>query len=98
MATAAEQAAQARVAESDKIVAQERADYHERIKGKPTPTQKECDLIKAGAPPAEKESDGAGPEVRYGFKQLEASSPSGGGSTYSTRATRAAPPTRSTSE
>lgn len=86
-------AAQARVSESDKMVAQERADYHERIKGKPTPTQAECNLIKAGDPPAQKEPDGAGPEVRYGFKQLEASSAAPSGN-YTTRTARAAPPSR----
>lgn len=86
-------AAEAALAASDKEVARERADYHERIKGRPTPSQKEINMIKCGDPPAQKEPTGAGPEVRYGFKQLEASSSAPSGS-YTTRTSRAAPPSR----
>jgi len=83
------QVAEAAVAEGDKEVARIRNDYHERVKGKPTPTQHECDLIKAGAAPDQKEADGAGPEVKYGLRQVEASPGSGG--SYQTRAARPAP-------
>jgi hypothetical protein len=59
-ADAKRSAAEAAVSASDQDVAKMREEYHEQTKGKPTPTQHELNLIKAGAPPEKKESDGAG--------------------------------------
>jgi hypothetical protein len=39
-----------------------RAEFAERTKGKPTPTQEENDLAVLGAPVFEKEDDGSGPD------------------------------------
>src|SRR5262245_35016627 len=39
-----------------------RAEFAERTKGKPTPTQEENDLAALGAPVFEKEDDGSGPD------------------------------------
>lgn len=96
MAGTQEQAAQAAYAEDQKVLAESRAQYHERMKGKPTPTQKECDLIKLGMPIPNKEADGAGPEVVYtpmGMRPVEGRAASGG-SGYTPRrpAPRPAPP------
>lgn len=81
-ATAAAKAARA---EDQKVVAVSRQQYNERMRGKPTPTQEECDLIKLGAPVTHKEDSGAGPDSRVA-RQVEAVSGGGG---YTTRTTRA---------
>jgi hypothetical protein len=78
-------AAKAARAEDQKAVEKSRAEYNERMKGRPTPTQEECDLIKLGAPLPHKSESGAGPDPRV-TRQMEASS---GGATYSTRTSRA---------
>lgn len=39
-----------------------RAEFADRMKGKPTPTQEENDLAVLGAPVFEKEDDGSGPD------------------------------------
>jgi len=59
-----------------------KAEYAERTKGKPTPTQEECDLAVLGAPSTEHEDDGSGPDP-YARKDVEAKKPSGSG--YQTR-------------
>jgi hypothetical protein len=78
-------AAKAARAEDQKAVEKSRAEYNERMKGRPTPTQEECDLIKLGAPMPHKSESGAGPDPRV-TRQMEASS---SGGTYTTRTSRA---------
>jgi hypothetical protein len=51
---------------------------------KPTPTQRECDLMKLGVPIDEKEPSGAPPEAEFQRRMLEARLP--GNSPYETRA------------
>jgi hypothetical protein len=46
-----------------KISDQSRAEYAERMKGKPTPTQEELDLAMLGAHILEHEDDGSGPDI-----------------------------------
>jgi hypothetical protein len=63
-------------------------EYQKRMKGRPTPTQEECDLIKLGAAPDALEPDGSDPDPNNGLifgqhsRQLEPAH-SGGG--YQTR-------------
>lgn len=68
MATVTEQAKQsaqnARAADQ-KLVEHSRGEYHDRMKGRPTPTQEECDLIKLGASLKHKSDSGAGPDPVY---------------------------------
>jgi hypothetical protein len=71
-----------RLAVRDQIV----ADYYERsAAAKPTPTQRECDLIRTGAMTVddEKEDDGSGPEGDHVRRILEAKVP--GNNPYETR-------------
>jgi len=70
MATHAE--AEKAVAAGQKLVDAAHQQYLTQTKGKPTPTQKECDMIKAGAALVEKEADGAAPEPRYITRAMEA--------------------------
>lgn len=86
MATKAEQVIQSarEVRAGDmKVVERANAMYEDRMKGKPTPNQEECDLIKLGAPLKKKAKSGAGrdPIIQ---RQMEARQGSGGG--YATRA------------
>jgi hypothetical protein len=83
-------AAKALRAEEQKAVEKSLADYKERTKGRPTPTQEECDLAKLGAPVEHKQESGAGPDPRA-TRQME----SGAGGAYQTR-TAAAKEPRST--
>jgi hypothetical protein len=69
-------------AEDQKVVAAQRAEYKEMTKGRPTPTQEECDLIKLGAH-QKKSKSGAGPG--WATRMMAAS----GGATYATRQMRA---------
>lgn len=69
-----------------------RAEFAERTKGKPTPTQEENDLAMLGAPVFEKEDDGSGPDPNIYPKHQEAHP----GSTYQTRHVRPAQPPRRT--
>jgi len=61
-----------------------REEYMERTKGKPTPTQEECDLAMVGAAPTEHEDDGSGPDPHL-TRQVEAKKPAQS-SGYATRA------------
>jgi len=92
MATHAE--AEKAVAAGQKLVDAAHQQYVTQTKGKPTPTQKECDMIKAGASLVEKEADGAAPEPRYVTRQMEAAR-AGGPAAYSTRAASARSPSGS---
>jgi len=59
MADDAMEAAKKALAEERKIREKSAAEYAERMKGKPTPTQEELDLAKLGATFTEHEADGS---------------------------------------
>jgi hypothetical protein len=61
-----------------------RAEYADRMKGRPTPTQEECDMAMLGAHILHHDDDGSGPDPNV--KALEATR--GGG--YQTRQVTAA--------
>jgi hypothetical protein len=75
-------AAAKQLAEEKKYSDASKAQYAERMKGKPTPTQEENDLAALGAHFHEHEPDGSDPDP-FQTKQSEAAKPSGGG--YQTR-------------
>jgi hypothetical protein len=81
-------AAKKQLATEREVSDKSRAEYAERMKGKPTPTQEENDLAILGAPVVEKEDDGSGPEVHTRSVEAEAPKPA---ATYQTRQARAAP-------
>jgi len=62
-----------------------RAEFAERMKGKPTPTQEENDLAVLGAPVFEKEDDGSGPDPNINPRHQEGKP----GGQYQTRQTTA---------
>ena len=64
-----------------------RAEYAERMKGKPTPTQKENDMAIMGHPVFNKEPDGSGPDLANRTVEPEAPKPT---ATYQTRQATAA--------
>jgi len=73
----ATEAAKKQLAENNKILEKSRAEYAERTKGKPTPTQEENDLAALGGHVTEHEDDGSGPDpFNFSSKQLEADKPS----------------------
>jgi hypothetical protein len=57
-----------------KVSDRSRAEYADRSKGKPTPTQEENDMAAHGAHILEHEADGSDPDVHN--KSMEAASPS----------------------
>jgi len=72
--------------ELDKQVAERiRSEYAERMKGRPTPSQEECDMAMLGAHILHHDDDGSGPDINV--KALEAAR--GGG--YQTRQATAQP-------
>ena|SRR5215831_8361659 len=77
------------VAEDKKVADKSRAEYAERMKGKPTPTQEENDLAMHGAHILEHEDDGSGPDP-FVTRNLEAEKPHAPARTYSTRSSGAA--------
>jgi hypothetical protein len=81
------EAAKKAVAEEQKAAEKSRAEYAERTKGKPTPTQEENDLAMHGAHILEHEDDGSGPDPHA--KNLEAEKPHGKPQNYQTRTHRA---------
>jgi len=81
------EAAKKRLAEDKKAADKSRADYGERTRGKPTPTQEENDLHALGATFTEHEDDGSGPDPHLS-RHLEAEKPAGG---YQTRQSTAKP-------
>jgi hypothetical protein len=56
------EAAKKRLEDEKKVSDKSRAEYFERMKGKPTPTQEENDLAALGAHILEHEDDGSGPD------------------------------------
>jgi hypothetical protein len=81
------EAAAKQLAEDRKVTDKSRADFVERTKGKPTPTQEENDLAALGAHFHEHEPDGSDldPGIEANRKQMEAKKPQEGAG-YSTRA------------
>ena len=75
--------AEATLADERKLTEQSRAEYEERMKGKPTPTQEENDLAALGAHIREHEADGSPPDLHGRTKQAEPKTPSSG--SYQTR-------------
>jgi len=75
--------AKKRLAEERKLSDRSRAEYAERSKGKPTPTQEENDLAALGAHILEHEDDGSGPDP-FQTRNLEADK-TGQKSSYQTK-------------
>jgi hypothetical protein len=85
-------AAKKAVADEQKTAEKSRAEYAERMKGKPTPTQAENDLAMHGGHIRQHEDDGSTPDPNnkpVEDKALEADKPASKPQTYSTRAHRA---------
>ncbi len=84
------EAAHQRIADAKEASDRSRAEYADRMKGKPTPTQQENDLAAEGAHILEHEHDGSDPDphVVATKKSSEAKKPTGG--QYQTR--QATPP------
>jgi hypothetical protein len=75
-------AAKKALAEDKKVVDKSRAEYAERSKGKPTPTQEELDMTMLGAQILEHDEDGSDPDPRSSeTKHAEAGRPA----SYQTR-------------
>jgi hypothetical protein len=83
--SASTELARQRIAEDKEVAARSAAEYADRMKGKPTPTQEENDLAAHGAHILEHEHDGGDldPNVRQVGKTSEARKPTAGG--YQTR-------------
>jgi len=79
--------AKRQLAEDQKVVDKSRSEYQERMKGRPTPTQEELNIIALGGHILEFDDDGSGPDPHQ-TKQVEAgtSRPQ----TYQTRQTKPA--------
>jgi hypothetical protein len=97
----AAEAAKKQLEKDREVSERSRAEFAERMKGKPTPTQEENDLAVLGAPVFEKEEDGSGPDPNnFSPRNVEAR-PGGSYQTRQTQATQhrpatpAAPPRRS---
>lgn len=71
-----------------------REEYAERMKGKPTPTQEELDLINCGAHLIEKEDDGSGPDPFDWRTARERQLQSGKPASYQTRSMSSGPAPR----
>lgn len=82
--TPATENAKKQLAEERKTSDQSRAEYAERTKGRPTPTQEENDLAMLGAHILEHEDDGSGPD-QHRTKQLEADKATAKPATYQTK-------------
>lgn len=87
MADETQETAKRQLAADREVSDKSRAEYAERMKGKPTPTQAENDMAVLGAPVFEKEDDGSGPDPNV--RSVEAGRPAAG---YQTRQARPAPP------
>jgi hypothetical protein len=73
------------LAEEQKATEKSRADFAERSKGKPTPTQEELNMSALGAHILEHEEDGSNPDPNVQTRQVEAERSTGRPSSYSTR-------------
>jgi hypothetical protein len=85
--------AKQRLAEDRQAGDRARAEYAERMKGKPTPTQEENDLAACGAHFPTHEDDGSGSEPWNQRKALEPDRPAAGA--YQTRQASPAAPAHS---
>lgn len=56
------EAAKKQLAADNELREKSRAEFAERTKGRPTPTQEENDMAMLGAPVFEKSDDGSGPD------------------------------------
>jgi hypothetical protein len=83
------EAAKKAVEEEKKASDRSRAEYIERTKGKPTPTQAENDLAMHGAHILEHEADGSDPDPHNFSKSMEADKPAGKPQSYATRQQKA---------
>jgi hypothetical protein len=82
----ATEAAKKAVEDNRKISDKSRAEFAERTKGKPTPTQEENDLAMCGAHILEHEPDGSDPDPNVSTeKHLEADKPAAKPQNYQTR-------------
>jgi hypothetical protein len=88
----ATEAAKKKLAEERKVSDKVKADFAQRAKGKPTPTQEENDLAALGATFTEHEPDGSDPDPNV--RHVEAEKPGG----YQTRHQTAAPQAQHRSE
>lgn len=88
MVDEAQEAAKKQLAADREVSEKSRAEFAERMKGKPTPTQEENDLAILGSPVIEKEDDGSGPDPNFMPRHLEGGKPGA----YQTRQTTAARP------
>lgn len=91
--------AKKRLEDDKKIRERSAAEFAERMKGKPTPTQEENDLAALGAHVVEKEDDGSGPDPATP-RNMEAQMAAAPGGVYQTRTVaperrQPAPPTPS---
>lgn len=84
----ATEAARRQLAADNELRDKSRAEFAERTKGRPTPTQEENDMAMLGAPVFEKSDDGSGPDPNV--RHVEAK-PAGG---YQTRQAQPQPHTR----
>jgi hypothetical protein len=74
------------LAEEQKVTEKSRADFAERTKGKPTPTQEELNMTNLGAHILEHEEDGSAPDPNvHQNKQVEAERTTARPASYSTR-------------
>jgi hypothetical protein len=91
---AATEAAKKQLAADRETLDKSRAEFAERTKGRPTPTQEENDLAMLGAPVFEKSDDGSGPDPNIATRSMEAEKPA---QTYQTRTVRPAAPPKASS-
>jgi hypothetical protein len=80
MANETTEAAKKKLAEEKKLSDKSKADFAERSKGRPTPTQEENDLAALGGNITEHEPDGSDPDPYV--RHMEADKP---GAPYQTR-------------
>ena len=90
MADDAKAAAEKAYAVDQEALARSHAEYAERMKGKPTPTQHENDMAALGQPVFEKEDDGSGPDL--GVRSMEGRPAAGYQTRQATAQHRPAPP------
>jgi len=83
------EAAHQRIADAKEATERSRAEYADRMKGKPTPTQEENDLAAEGAHILEHEHDGSDPDPHVAARKTSEAKKPGGG--YETRQATAAP-------
>jgi hypothetical protein len=81
------EAAKKQLAADRELTEKSRAEFMERMKGKPTPTQEENDLAALGHTFTDHEDDGSGPDPNVQSRSLEGNKPGG----YQTRHVQSRP-------